>query len=327
LPSAKEEKQGENMSQDLKQNAFLNPTFTITEERFSANHSLLTLKPLENGCGHTLGNALRRVLLSSLSGAAITSIRFEGVDHQFSTIKGVKEDVVELLLNLKEVKVKADVDNQGIARLEVEGPAEITAKDIECEAGFTIINKDQHIATLAKGAKINAELVLESGLGYRVGDAIPEKEIGELLVDAIFSPVLNVSYKVEDTRVGRRTDYDQLLIDLKTDGTITPLEALEQSAKILVTQFKQVYDPVIVEEEVETEDLSPKEAEVMRLTVEELDLPTRIANALRRGGFQNVGDLAEAEESAVAKVKNIGEKSVRIVAKALEKKGVVFKQG
>ena len=312
------------MSHDLKQLSFMNPTFEIQEDRVSASHSILTLKPLENGYGHTLGNALRRILLSSLPGAAITAIRIEGIEHQFSTIKGMKEDVVDFLLNLKQVKIQADNNEQGIARLEVKGPAVVTAEDIKCEAGFSIINPEQHLATLTKDAKLVAEITIESGIGYKVQDQDSDKDIGELLVDSIFSPILNVSYKVEATRVGRRTDFDQLLIDIKTDGTIAAKEALEQAAKILVRQFKQIVDPVLVKEEEPEEELSPKEAEILRLTVEELDLPTRIANALRRGGYQTVRDLVEAEEESVAKVKNIGEKSVKVIAKALERKEVSF---
>ena len=300
----------------------MNPSFQIEEEKHSAYHSLLTLKPLENGYGHTLGNALRRVLLSSLPGAAITTAKIEGVDHQFSTVKGMKEDVVELLLNLKEVHLKAEVEGEGVARLEAKGPAKVTAADIQCEAGFEIINPDQHLATLADGAKLEIEFKLEEGIGYRVADQVEEKGIGELIVDAIFSPVLTVSYKVESTRVGRRTDYDKLLMDIKTDGTISPLEALQQAARVLAKQFKQVFDPVEEEAEEPKEELSPEEAETLRLTVEELDLPTRIANALRNGGFKTVGSLAQATKEDVAKVKNLGEKSVKIVEEALAKREV-----
>lgn len=314
------------MSLDLKQYPYMNPSFVITEDRQSASHSILTIKPLENGYGHTVGNALRRVLLSSLPGAAITAIKIEGVEHQFSTIKGMKEDVVELLLNLKQVRVQADIHDKGLARIEVAGPAVVTAKDINCEAGFTIVNPDLHLATLAKDASLTIELTLESGIGYRIGETTTDKEIGELEVDSIFSPILNVSYKVEATRVGRRTDFDSLILDIKTDGTITPKDALDQAAQILVKQFNQVFDPVVIEEVKVEDELSPKEAEILRLTVEELDLPTRIANALRRGGYHNVRDLIEAEEENVAKVKNIGEKSVKVIAKALEKKEVSFKK-
>jgi DNA-directed RNA polymerase subunit alpha len=310
------------MSLDIKKYPYMHPNFLIEEEKKSMGHSLLTIKPLENGYGHTIGNALRRVLLSSLPGAAITTARIEGVAHQFSTVKGVTEDVVEVLLNLKQIRIKADTDEKGIARLEVKGKKEVTAADIECEAGFEIVNPEQRIATLGKDGELNIELTIESGTGYRTGDQIEEKAIGEILVDAVFSPVITVSYRVESTRVGRRTDYDKLLLDVKTDGTITPLEAVNQSARILAAQFEQVFNPLIPEEEEKEEALSPEEAETLRLTVEELDLPTRIANALRRGGYKTVDDLVHANKSDISKVKNIGEKSIEIIDQALDKKGV-----
>lgn len=303
---------------------FMSPTFIIDEEKKASNHSLLAFKPLENGYGHTLGNALRRVLLSSLAGASLTSVKIEGVDHQFSAIEGIKEDNVEVLLNLKQVRVRADDGDSGVARIEVKGPAEVTAADIKCEAGFEIVNPDQHIATLTKDLDLSMEIKIESGIGYRVGDQIEDKEIGELMIDAIFSPVLTVSYKVESTRVGRRTDYDKLMLDVKTDGTMTPMEAVTQAAKILTRHFRQVFDPTVIEEEEEENEISPEEAEVLRLTVEELDLPTRIANALRKGGYKTVADLSESSREEVEKIKNIGEKSASIVEAALQKKGVVL---
>jgi DNA-directed RNA polymerase subunit alpha len=312
------------MSHDLNKYPYMQPTFVFEEDKMAVNHSLFTVSPLENGYGHTVGNALRRVLLSSLPGAAITAVRVEGVDHQFSTLKGVKEDMVELLLNLKQIRVKADNDEKGIARLEVKGPATVTAKDFECEAGFEIVNPDQHIATLAKNVTLTMEVTVESGIGYRVGEQPEDKAIGEMMVDAIFSPVLTVSYKVENTRVGRRTDFDKLLLDVKSDGTLTPEEAVKQAAQILAKQFEQVFDPMIVEEVVDEQKLTPEEAETLRLTVEELDLPTRIANALRRGGYENVGDLLEANKVEITKVKNIGEKSITIIDEALAKKGVAL---
>ncbi|MEA2056939.1 MAG: DNA-directed RNA polymerase subunit alpha [Patescibacteria group bacterium] len=312
------------MSQDLSQYPYMNPTFLISEEKKDSNHSILTIKPLEKGYGHTVGNSLRRVLLSSLPGAAITKVRIEGADHQFSTIKGVKEDVINLLLNLKQIKIKADGAEEGLLRIELDEAGEVTAADLECEAGFEIVNPKQHIATLDKGGKLSMELTVESGVGYRVGDET-KKSIGEVEVDAIFSPVVRVSYKVESTRVGRRTDYDKLILDVMTDGTITPKDAIEQSALILTTQFNQFVNPVIPEKKETGPQLTPEEAETLRLTVEELDLPTRIANALRRGGYKNVGDLVEASGEDIGQVKNIGEKSVLVVRESLKKKGVSLK--
>lgn len=300
----------------------MNPTFQVEENDASATHATIVIDPLENGYGHTLGNALRRVLLSSLPGTAITRLRIEGADHQFSTVDGLSEDVLEIALNVKQVRVKAATQDAGILRVSVTGPAEVTAADIECEAGFEIVNKEQVIATVAKGQKFEAEMTVESGVGYVLADEKNVTTIGEIVLDALYSPVVKVSYNVEQTRVGRRTDYDKLVMDVETDGTITPLEAVNQAARILARQFSQVFDPVVIEEEEVEESLSPEEQEVLRLTVEELDLPTRIANALRKGGFKTVGDLNGAPRDVVAKVKNLGGKSVVLIDAALQKKGV-----
>ncbi|MBD3249998.1 MAG: DNA-directed RNA polymerase subunit alpha [Candidatus Pacebacteria bacterium] len=313
------------MKNSLKKAPAFNPTFQIEEQDQSARHSVLTIKPLENGYGHTVGNALRRVLLSSLPGAAITTVSIEGADHQFASIDGVKEDVIELLLNLKQVRIKADSNEEGKLKLSADKKGQVTAGDFEAEAGFEVINPDQHIATLEEGAKLEMEMKVETGLGYKVGQEMEEKFIGEISVDALFSPVVKVSYTVESTRVGRRTDFDKLILDVTTDGTISPRRAVEQAARILHKQFEQVFNPVEVEEKEEEPELSPEEAEVLRLTVEELDLPTRIANALRRGGYKNVGDLVEATRENISKVKNIGEKSIDVVQEALEQKDVSLK--
>jgi DNA-directed RNA polymerase subunit alpha len=310
------------MQINLKKYPYMNPTFTVAEAEATADRARLVIEPLEQGYGHTLGNALRRVLLNSLPGSAITSVTIEGVDHQFTTMEGLSEDVVQLILNLKQVRVKADHEEPGVLRLEVQGPAEVTAADIETEAGFEITNPDQPIATLEKGSKLEMEMTVESGIGYQMVAESEAEVIGQIPVDALFSPVEKVSYKVESTRVGRRTDFDRIVMDVQTDGTITPLEALRQASRILAKQFTQVFDPVVVEEEEEESQLSPEEAETLRLTVEELDLPTRIANALRKGGYKNVGDLVDVSKEAVSKVKNLGGKSVELINEALEKKGV-----
>ncbi len=300
----------------------MKPTFLIQEKEVSATHAQLVVEPLENGYGHTIGNALRRVMLSSLPGAAFTAVRIEGVEHQFTSLDGMKEDVVEMIMNLKQVRIKADSDQEGVCRLIVKKDQEITAADIECEAGFEIVNPDQYIATLEKGGELNMELTVEAGVGYEVAEQKKNRAIGLIKIDALYSPVVKVSYKVEATRIGRRTDYDKLLMDVTTDGTINPKQAMEQAAAILAKQFTQVFDPVIPERKQEEPKLSPEEAETLRLTVEELDLPTRIANALRRGGYKNVGSLVEATKEDIGKVKNIGEKSISLVNSALQEKGV-----
>lgn len=300
----------------------MNPNFKVKDETLTSGESMVTIEPLEQGYGHTLGNALRRVLLSSLPGAAITAVRLSGADHQFSSVKGVTEDVLELSLNLKQVRIKADREGTGVLRISAKGPKTVTAADIDAEAGFSVVNPDQHIATLAKGATLELEMTVSTGLGYEIADEKKATGIGEIMLDALYSPVIKVSYKVESTRVGRRTDYDRLSLSVTTDGSIAPIDAVKQAAQILAQQFAQVVNPVEVEEKEPETSLSPEEAEVLRLTVEELDLPTRIANALRKGGFKTVGDLIGTPRMTIAKVKNLGEKSVGVVEEALNKKGV-----
>lgn len=301
-------------------NQIFEPTFAIDVQNGTPTTASVVIEPLESGYGHTLGNALRRVLLSSLTGAALTSVRFENIDHQFSTIEGVSEDVLEITLNLKQVRIKADREGSGIVRLSVKGPKTVTAADLQPESGFSIVNPTQVIATVGKGATLEMELTVDTGMGYQLADD-QTSELGKISLDALFSPVIRVSYNVQATRVGRRTDFDKLVMTIVTDGTLLPEEAVKKSAEILVKQFSQIVNPVVVEEPAPVSSVSPEEAEVLRLTVEELDLPTRIANALRKGGFRTVGDLAGTPKIVIAKVKNLGEKSVEVVNEALQKKG------
>ncbi len=304
--------------------AALNPNFSVVEVQENGARSTVVLEPLESGYGHTLGNALRRVLLSSLPGTAITKVTIDGVTHQFTSFEGMTEDVVELILNLKQVRIKADSQEAGVLRLNVKGAKEVTAADIECEAGFEVVNKDLYIATLAKGKNLAIEMVVESGVGYQLASEIETEAVGQMAVDALFSPVIKVSYKVEATRVGRRTDFDKIVFDIVTDGTISPLDAVKQAAEILIKQFSQVVNPVVKEVKEELVNLSPEEVETMKLTVEELDLPTRIANALRKGGFETVADLVRAPKDEISRVKNLGGKSIDLIEEALSKKGVVL---
>ena len=310
------------MSKDISNYPTMNPTFQMEEKVLNETRATIVIEPLEQGYGHTLGNALRRVLLSSLPGHALTSMRVEGADHVYSTVEGMTEDVLELSLNVKQLRIKSDSQDPGVFRLSVAGPKEVTAADIETSAGYEIVNKDQHIATLAKGAKLEVEFTAEPGMGYVIADDRKAASIGDIMLDALYSPIVKVSYQVEQTRVGRRTDFDRLILDIETDGTIGAADAVKQAAMILAKQFTQVFDPVVIQEEEPEEELSPEEAEILRLTVEELDLPTRIANALRKGGFKTVGDLVMADKDVVAKVKNLGEKSVEVIDEALQKKGV-----
>lgn len=301
-------------------------TFHIKEHQQEGNVTVLEIEPLEAGYGHTLGNSLRRVLLTSLSGYAITDVRIDGVTHQFTTLEGMREDIVDFILNLKQVRIKSDLKTEGTCTLKVKGKQNsvVTAGDIECEAGFEIVNKDLYLATLESNARLDVEMTIGYGSGYSLASERKSTQSGSIPVDALYSPVTKVAYSVESTRVGRRTDFDRLILKVVVDGTLTAREALVEAASILVGHFSQIVNPSTNEEEKASEVVPPEKAEVLKLTVEELDLPTRIANALRKGGYATVGDLIVVEKGIVAKVKNLGEKSVGIVQKALQEKGVDF---
>jgi len=302
----------------------IDPLFQIKKEKETATFGQLVIEPLEKGYGHTLGNALRRVLLTSLPGAAITQVKIRGVKHQFSTLPGLKEDIIELILNLKSLQLQYDGQKPVKLNLDVTGPAEVKASDIEAPAAVKIVNPDLVLGHLAdKKSRLKAELVVESGFGYSPAEERKTDKLGVIIVDASFSPIRKVNYKVESTRVGRRTDLDRLVLEITTNGTIKPSEALKKAAEILVAYFNQVVSPKKAPKaKKKKEGLATGELE---LTVEELDLPTRIANALRRGGYENLGDLANASRADLAKVKNLGEKSVQIVETVLKKKGIKLK--
>lgn len=309
---------------DLNQYPVMNPDFTVkVVEELGDNHARLEVSPLLNGYGHTLGNALRRVLLSSLPGNAITSIMFQGSDHQYTTLEGLSDDLLTVTLNLKQLVIKSSNDEPGTLSISAKGPKVVTGADVETSAGLEIVNKDLVITEIVDNKTLEIDMTVESGVGYKLADEESITAVGEIAVDSMFSPVLTVSYKVEATRVGRQTDHDSLLIDIKTNGTLTPDEALRQAAEILAKQFSQAHNPIVVTKSEETtKTVDPKEAKIMLLTVEELDLPTRIANALRRGGYKTVGDLLASPKNVIAKVKNLGEKSVEIVDEVLQTKGV-----
>lgn len=305
----------------------LDPIFTVTAQDEKPDYARMIIEPLKPGFGHTLGNALRRVLLSSLSGAAITSIKIKGARHQFSTLTGMDEDIVQLILNLKTLRLRLEGKEKETLHLEVTGPAEVTAKDIGLPVGVSIANPDTHLCHLAdKNSTLSIEITIESGWGYSPAEDRKSSAVGVIPVDALFSPIRRVNHVVENTRVGRRTDYDKLILDIWTDGTISPKEALEAAANNLVEHFNQIINPVSAPATDTAAPQSLHSNETLRLTVEELDLPTRIANALRKGGYKTVADLVEASEDDIAKVKNLGGRSVVLVTQALEKKSVSLKK-
>ena len=298
------------------------PIFEVKEEKKETNYGRFSISPLEQGYGLTIGNSLRRVLLTSLPGLAITSVKIAGVKHQFSTLSGMKEDVVELILNLKKVRFSGNTDKPVKATLEVDKVGEFTAKNIKVTGGIEVVNPDLILGTINKGSKLTAELTIESGLGFSPAEDRPSDTIGLIPVDASFSPVSRVSYKIEETRVGRLTNYDKLLLEVWTDGTVDAGDAIKESAKILMTYFGQVINPKKVEkkEEAPVDELGL----TGKLSVEEIGLPTRVANALIKAGFETVEQLAHAKREDLVKVRNLGEKSLKIVAAALGTKGVDF---
>lgn len=304
----------------------IQPTFTVSEQDKKDGYALLVLEPLEQGYGNTLGNALRRVLLSSLPGFAITSAKVRGVNHQFTTLDGLREDVVDLILNLKQVRLKSTIAGPVTLTLNAKGKKTVTAGDIQVPAGVKVVNPELYIASLEEKSTLDVEITAESGMGYSMATERKSDVVGVIPVDALFTPVVKVAYSVEATRVGRRTDFDKLKLQVWTDKTVEPKTALEEAAKILVAQFKQIYSPVVAQEEGVAPVMSAQLDDVLKLTVEELDLPTRIANALRKAGYRTVGELSMATKGDVAKVKNLGEKSVGTVEDALNAKGLSLKE-
>lgn len=301
------------------------PSFQVKKEKETSDFGRFAIEPLEQGYGYTLGNVLRRVLLTSLIGAAITQIKVSGVRHKFSTLAGLKEDIIEFILNIKQIRVKYKGEKAIRLRLEKSGPGEVKAGDIKTPAQVEIINKDQVLANLAdKKAKLKAEFQVETGFGYLPAEERQTEKIGVILIDAAFSPVRMVNYRVEATRVGRKTNLDRLILEITTDGTIKPSQALEKAAKILVAFFAQIVEPKKLKvKKKEPETIS---SETMKLTVEELGLPTRVVNALRKGGYGTASDLSAAQSADLAKVKNLGEKSIEIIRTALVKKGIKLQE-
>lgn len=299
--------------------------FKVKTQSEKDNFASISVEPLEGGFGHTLGNSLRRVLLTSLPGAAVTNVKIDGVSHRFSAIDGVVEDVVEIILNIKKIRLSVHSDKPIKLRLKASGKREVKAGDFEIEGDGEIVSLDQHIATLSDAkSKLNMELEAEHGKGYSISEERKNGEIGVISVDALFSPVVAVNYSVEPTRVGRRADFDKLILDITTDGTLSPLEALNSAAKILSDTFHRVYEPVVEEE---VEDSGPKiSEEVLKLTIEELDLPVRITNALKAIEINTIEDLINVPRQQLLKAKNLGTKSIHLISDKLAERGLSLRE-
>lgn len=301
------------------------PNFQIKSEVEEAGYGKFVIEPLEQGYGQTLGNSLRRVLLTSLSGAAVTSVKISGVKHQFSTIAGVKEDVTEVMLNIKKIRLVLESGERTVMTLSKKGPGEVTAGDFDVPAGVKIVNPDFVLATLAdKKSVFEIEAVVEKGYGYVPADERHLEEVGVIPVDALFSPVVRVNYRVEATRVGRMTNLDRLVIELWTDATIAPLVALKTAAATLVSYFLQVYEPKAQEVQGNVAVTPTISDEILKMRIEELDIPTRIVNALSNGGIETIGQLLGTPKAELVKIKNLGVKSLAVVEEKLREKGVAF---
>ncbi len=302
----------------------------ISADKVEDNRGTFTIEPLDRGFGYTFGNSLRRVLLSSLAGAAVTSVRIEGVAHEFSTINGVKEDVTDIVLNLKEIVCRMHSDAAEIeAPLVVTGPGEITAGDIDLPSGVEILNPDAHIATLEKKTKLEMYLTIGRGRGYRPAEdnKSPDQPIGVIPIDSIFSPVRRVAYDVEAARVGQRTDYDKLNLDITTDGSIDPREAIGQAAEILIRQLAIFTDIDKIEGfgETASAEAAPEVSlahGMENFPIEELELGVRSYNCLKRVGIETIGDLVVKSENELAAIPNFGKKSIEEVKETLATHGL-----
>lgn len=308
------------------------PKIEIVEISEDNRYGKFVCEPLERGYGTTLGNSLRRILLSSLEGAAITSIKIDGVLHEFSTIPGVRDDVTNIILNLKELCLKMHDEEPHTIRIDVTGEKEVTAADIIVDSDIEILNKDLHIATVDETGSLKMEMVVERGRGYTPADKNkkPDQVIGIIPIDSIFSPIQRVNYTVTDTRVGNVTDYDKLTLEVWTDGSIKPEEAVSKSASILITHLRLFQNMGGSVEDIPADEgifNTPEEdntSKVMEMTIEDLDLSVRSYNCLKRAEINTVADLMQKSEDDMIKVRNLGRKSLEEVKKKIQELGLTL---
>ena len=302
------------------------PQIECIENPSDGSYGKYIVKPLERGYGTTLGNALRRIMLSSLPGTAATTIKIAGVQHEFSTIPGVKEDVTEIVLNVKSLITKLHSEEEKTVRIEMTGPCEVTAGDIQCDAEVEVLNPDLHIATLDAGAALSMEITLGHGRGYVPADRNKPQQgiIGVIPVDSIYTPVYKVNYTVENTRVNNVTDYDKLTLEVWTDGTISSRDAVSLGAKILCDHFTLFTDlsDAMGGKSTVVEKADNQPDKVLQLTIEELDLSVRSFNCLKRANINTVEDLISKTEDDMMKVRNLGRKSLEEVINKLSMMGL-----
>ncbi len=301
---------------------------TVEEEPINDIRSRFIVEPLEPGFGYTLGNTLRRTLLARIPGAAITSVRIEGIDHEFATMEGVVEDVVDFILNLKQVVLRIEEDEPQTIYLSAKGKSDVTAGDLKVPSGVEVVNPDLRLATLSSSGKIEAEMTASRGVGYRSSDRNKSGDvIGAIPIDSMFSPVRKVAYQVDSTQVGQMTDFDKLVLDVETDGSVTPNEAMSSAGGTLRNLFELLadlddYDALDLDEIVQAEASGQ---EHLDLPIEALDLSERPRNCLRRAQIQTVGELVEKSEEDLLNITNFGQKSLEEVVAKLDELGFSLK--
>ncbi len=288
--------------------------FNLKTIKNNGKSGVFEMSPLVGGFGHTVGEGLRRTLLITIPGAAITRIKVDGASHLYSTIAGVKEDLVEISLNLKKIKFSLEGNEPMTLTLSKKGEGVITAADIKDSSSCKVVNPDQHIATLTDSkAKLNIELTIEKGVGYTMAREQTTSTIGEIILDAMFTPVTKVNYAVEPARVGKKSNYDKLTLEVTTDGSIDPQEAIKRAAADLIFCYSQIVDPKEYKEEVITINIGGAQQAGEDISVEEIELPLRVTNALKKAGFSNIAELTKGGRSVVSKSKNVGEKSLKVI--------------
>ncbi|MCK4911219.1 MAG: DNA-directed RNA polymerase subunit alpha [Thermodesulfovibrionales bacterium] len=318
---------------DLRKKGFQMPEkIHLEEDTLTDTYGKLIAEPLERGFGTTLGGALRRVLLSSIEGAAATGIRIEGAVHEFATIEGVKEDVVDITLNIKNLKFRMEGSSEKTAILKATGPKEITGADLQVDASLTVMNPDQHILTLDKGVEFGAEIYVEKGVGYRISESqdVSEKSVDVIALDSVFSPVIKANFTVEKARVGRSTDYDRLVLEVWTDGSVTPKAAISYAASIMNEHldffvFEREAEEAVAVDQVDavSEDVLAMNPNLLK-SVDELELSVRAHNCLKNAEIKSIADLVQRTEYDMLRTKNFGRKSLNEIKEILGTMGLNF---
>ncbi len=299
--------------------------FHVKTVKQTTTYGKFEMSPMIGGFGHTVGNSLRRTLLITIPGAAITRVKFDGATHLFTTLPGVKEDLVEISLNLKKIKFAYHKDEPVNLVIDKKGPGVITAADIQDTDTCKVSNPDQVIATLSDTkSHFHAEITVERGVGYTMAKEQKSDVIGEIILDATFTPVTKVNYEVEPTRLGKKSNYDKLTIEIWTDGSVEPLTALKLATKDLISSLSQIVDPKDFEEEVIAISTGPI-SQGADISIEEIELPLRVINALKKAGYYNIETLMKAGRLEVSKAKNVGEKSLKIIDAWLKERGFTWK--